>query len=241
MRRAFCVSIVLFLTACGGSQSLVTGPSASSQPLTDPFTRPPSATGGSTFTVFGVVRNGDAPVAGARIAVLEQRDSPEVVTDADGRYSIRASAAQPSGMSPLVTASKPGYFAEIRFTDANYSPIAKDTQLDFVLQPLTLISLGEVVRTRVGGATCAHWGYGTGSCVRFAVTVPTSGTLEVTATAAIRDFDIDVVAPDGTFAGYYPYPSPSPQVRIQVSAGSTYQIRLAGAAPRDVELTTAMR
>jgi hypothetical protein len=239
MRLVFCLSVALFLTACDGSQPLLTAPTAS------PATANPtdSAASGSIFTVFGVVRAGNAPVAGARVAVLEQRDSPAVATDSDGRYSIRASTGQPWGLSPLVAASKPGYFADIRFTEANYAPISKDTQLDFELQPLTYISLGEVVRARVGGANCSHWGYGAGSCARFAVTVLTSGTLEVTVVAAVSDFDIDVVASDGTFAAYDPYPRPSgsPRVRIPVSAGSTYQIRLAGAAPREFELTTAVR
>jgi hypothetical protein len=34
----------------------------------------------------------------------------------------RRSRTQPWGMSPLISASKPGYFADIRFTNINYSP-----------------------------------------------------------------------------------------------------------------------
>jgi hypothetical protein len=140
-----------------------------------------------------------------------------------------------------VSASKPGYFTDIRFADATYSPIRKDTQLDLELEPLTPIVLGDVVRGRVGGAMCSHWGYGTGACSRFALTVPSAGMLEVSISAPGRDFDLDVVGPDGTFAHYDPvWVSPSLD-RIPVAAGATYEIRLAGRSPREFELTTALR
>jgi pre-peptidase len=227
-----CVGSVVLLIGCNSPQSSLTAP-----------TSIPFASFGSAFTVSGVVRDRNGPVAGVRVAVLEQRAFPPAMTDADGRYSIRTSAAQPWGLSPLVAASKAGYFADIRFTDANYLPISRDTELDFSLEPLTYVSLGEFVRARVGGASCSHWGYGTGSCARFGITVPASGTLEVTVTAVVSDFDIDIVAPDGTFAAYdgFPYPTGSPRLKIPVSAGLTYQIRLAGAIPRDFELATSLR
>jgi hypothetical protein len=147
------------------------------------------------------------------------------------------------GMSPLLSASKPGYFTDTRFTDSNYRAISKDTELDFDLDPISaLVTPGQVVRGRVGGAVCSHWGFGAGSCARVAVTVPTSGILEVTVSAAISQFDIDIVTPDGMFAAYdgYPYPSGFARVKIPVRAGSTYQIRLTG-APLDFELTTALQ
>jgi hypothetical protein len=71
--------------------------------------------------------------------------------------------------------------------------------------------------------------------------VPSAGTLEVTVTAPIFDFDIDVIRPDGTFALYNPVwisPSRNP---IPVEGGSTYQIRLAGPVPREFELRTVLR
>jgi hypothetical protein len=190
--------------------------------------------------VSGVVTANGAPVAGARVAVLEQVFDSVTVTDAEGRYSVRAVQAQPWGLSPLVSASRAGYFADIRFTDANYLPISKDMQLDFVLEPLTFIPLGETVSARIGSATCAHWGYGAGACGRMAVTPPTSGTLVVTVEGK-TDFDIDVVNPNGTFAAYDPFPHPPLHtLRVPVTGGSTYQIRLAG-APRDVNLTASLQ
>lgn len=231
MRVVLCLAAVAFLISCGSGSS----PTA---PTADPSSTAPP---GPTFTVFGVVTAGGAPVAGARVAVLEQRYYSAATTDADGRYAVMTSPLQPWGLSPLVAVSKPGYFADIRFTDANYLPIAKDTPLDFALEPLTYITFGETVRGRVGGSTCSHWGYGTGSCTRMAVAVPPSGMLEVTVSAVASDFDIDVVGPDGTFVAYNPNPRGSPLLRVPVTAGSTYQIRLAGGAPREFELTTALR
>ena len=79
--------------------------------------------------------------------------------------------------------------------------------------------------------------------MRFALTAPRAGTLEITVTTPVDDFDIDIVGPNGIFAAYYPYPHParSPRVSIPVSGGSTYEIRLTGAAPHDFELSTALR
>jgi hypothetical protein len=221
--RTCCLWIALVFTACGGSQSLPDAPTTPRQ----------------TYSVFGVVRADGSPVAYATVTVLEQRDST-VTTNANGQYKVQASTAQPWGLSPLLSASASGYFADIRFTDTNYRAITQDTQLDFELEPLRYIALGEVVQGRVGGAVCSHWGYGTGSCTRFAVRVPTFGTLHVTVSAAQPDFDVDIVAPDGSFASYVPNPSGSMVIRAPVSAGATYQIRLAGPAPREFQLRAAL-
>jgi hypothetical protein len=74
-----------------------------------------------------------------------------------------------------------------------------------------------------------------------AVTAPTAGILELTVSAPIRDFDVDIVRPDGTFALYNPawvFPN---RDRIPVEGGSTYQVRLTGPSPREFELTVVMR
>jgi len=84
--------------------------------------------------------------------VLEQTPSAVAVSQADGSYILDAVSGQPFGMAPLVSASKPGYFAGIRFAEPEYRPISKDTQVDFSLEPLSFISLGEVVRAHIGGA-----------------------------------------------------------------------------------------
>jgi hypothetical protein len=204
----------------------------------------PSSTSifGHTHIVSGAVRAGNVPVAGATVVVLEQRPPASAVTDASGHYSIRAQTAQPWGLSPLVSASKSGYFADIRFTDAKYLPIAHDTELDFELEPLTQISLGDVVPGRRFNSVCSHWGYGTGACQRFALTVPSSGILEVRASASPINFDLDIVTPEGTFAAYVASPTPSPvSVKVPVQAGLTYEIRVTDGGRRAFELTSALR
>jgi hypothetical protein len=57
--------------------------------------------------------------------------------------------------------------------------------LDLRLDPLKHIRLGETIRGQIGDTECAGLGYGgwygqRAPCQRFAVTVPTSGTLELT-------------------------------------------------------------
>jgi hypothetical protein len=140
-------------------------------------------------------------------------------------------------MSPLVSASKPGYFTDIKFTNANYAPVSRDTQLDFELDPLVFISLGDVVPGGNFDAVCSHWGYGTSACQRFALTVPSAGTLEVKVAAANNSGDLDIVGPDGTFAGYIPYPSGL----VVVKGGLTYEIRVTTAGRRAFDLATALR
>src|SRR5262245_28677449 len=100
--------IALIFTACGGSQPLPDHPTAST-PVNSTVTT-------QTFTVFGVVRADGRPVAGATVTVLEQRDS-SVISDTSGQYKARASTGQPWGLSPLLSASASGYFADIRFAD----------------------------------------------------------------------------------------------------------------------------
>jgi hypothetical protein len=237
MRRCFTsvMCIALFGWACDRSAV----PTSSSQaPSSAPAAAGP--TQAATYTVFGVVRTpGNVPVAGARVVVLDQ-DSPAsvVTTDGNGSYNISPRSAQPWGMSPLISASKPGYFADIRFTNINYSPISKDTQLDFELDPLVFISVGEVVQGRIFDAVCSHWGYGTSPCQRFALAVPSSGTLELMVSAAAKNVgDIDVVKPVGSFGAYITSSSGS----IPVTGGLTYEIRVTTPGRQAFELTTALR
>ena len=251
-----CLGIVVLLSACSDSRVLPTAPTStstfsSSTPADAPF--PPPAPPGTTRALVGTVRSdGNIPIAGAKVVVLAvgwfgaSRVEASAITDGNGIYTmpeVRAYAG-PDGIGWLLLgASTPVYFADFKW----WLDFPKDADLDLRLDPLTHIRLGEVIRGQIGDTECAGLGYGgwygkRAPCQRFAVTVPTSGTLDVTVSAAMSDFDIDIVTSDGTFAAYdgYPYPSGSPHVRIPVSAGSTYQIRLAGAR-REFELTTALR
>lgn len=235
MRAMFTsLSVIVLLAACDSPPPLRTALPTAPGPMPSP-----------TYTLFGVVRaTGNVPVTGARVVALGQELSASATTDGNGYYSISGvMASSLDGLSPLLSASKPGYFTDIEFANVNYAPISKDTQLDFELRPWVHISLDEVIRGRLGeDAVCSHWGYGTGACQRFALTVPATGTLEITLSAPVRNFDVDVVGPDGTFAIYDATSASFLSVRIPVEAGSTYEIRLAFGSPaRDFELRTALR
>ena len=255
-RVCACLGIVVLLCACNDSRALPTAPSStsafSSSTAADALFPPPAPPGTRRALVGTVRRDGNTPLAGAKVVVLvvgwygASTVEATAVTDGDGAYTmpdVRAYQGPDSIGWLLVGASAPGYFADFKW----WLDFPKDADLDLRLDPLRQIRLGEVVRGQIGETECAGLGYGgwygqRSPCQRFAVTVPTSGTLDVTVSAAMSDFDIDIVTSDGTFAAYdgYPYKSGSPRLSIPVSAGSTYQIRLAGAR-REFELTTALR
>jgi pre-peptidase len=255
-RVCACLGIVVLLWACGDSRVLPTAPTStptvsSSTPADAPF--PPPAPPGTTRTLVGTVRNEvNLPMAGVKVVVLAvgwfgaYTVGASAFTDGDGIYSmpaVRAYAGPDSIGWLLVGASAPGYFSDFKW----WLDFPKDADLDLRLDPLRHIRLGEVTRGQIGDTECAGLGYGgwygqRSPCQRFALTAPASGTLAVTVSAAMTDFDIDIVTSDGTFVAYdgYPYASGSPRVTIPVSAGSTYQIRLAGAR-REFELMTALQ
>ena len=244
MRTVFVCLCTILLLGCDDRvpRNPVTGPTPSAPPpAPGPIPPPP------TYTVSGVVKTtANVPVAGARVVVLGQESPAVATTDADGRYSVSAVKASPAeSMAPLLSASKAGFFTDVEFAGGSYSPISRDTQLDFELSPSASISLGDVIRGQSpdGDPVCSHWGYGSTACQRFALTVPASGNLEVTLSAPVFNFDVDIVGPDGTFALYSAVWVSPLRVSIPVVAGSTYEIRVIGgwSPPRQFQLTTTVR
>jgi hypothetical protein len=242
MRAMFaCVCAIVLLVACDSPPAVRPSPTAPPPASPSPVPVP------STYTLSGVVRTtGNVPVSGAKVVVLGQELSASATTDGNGYYSISGVKASPlEGMSPLLSASTAGYFTDVEFANRSYGPISNDTQVDFTLAPLVRISLGEVISgtAPLGDPVCSHWGYGAGACQRFAVTVPATGTLDVTLSASVFNFDLDIVGPDGTFAVYSGIWASPLRVTVRVEAGSTYEIRVIGGwnPARDFELTTALR
>ena len=135
MRALFASVCVLALVACDQPQRSPVAPQTPIAPSSIP-----------TYTISGSVRtDGNVLVAGARVVVLGQDSTAATTTDGDGRYSISGVGRhQTEGMSPLLSAAKPGYFTDVEFADSSYRPISRDTTLDFTLHPWVPIELGEV-------------------------------------------------------------------------------------------------
>lgn len=196
---------------------------------------------------------GNLPVAGAQVVVLAVgwyggvTTEASAITDGNGTYSmpvVRAYAGPDAIGWLLVGASKPGYFADFKW----WLDFPKDADLVLQLEPLTYVRLGEVIRAQIGPTECAGLGYGgwygqRAPCQRYAITSPASGILEVTVSAPVFNFDVDVVNPDGTFAIYGSASASPLRVRIPVQAGLTYEVRVAGgwSPAREFELTTALQ
>jgi hypothetical protein len=250
MRAMFaCLIGVLPLAACGGSQNVATAPSsiAASEPAQGLVSR-------RTHALSGIVTAGGVPVAGAGIAELQTvygddcfipHELSSTASDASGSYTLPAVIdSSTSTWASWVRASKPGYF-----TDFERPRVSQDMHLDFVLDPWTHVSLGTVIHGTVnaGDAVCRGNSYGLpGFCDRFALTVPSSGILDVTLIwpASRPDVVLDVVRPLGNPCALFSWPGATHHtVRIPVEAGSTYEIRVVddgNASPLNYELTTAM-
>jgi hypothetical protein len=208
------------------------------------------------YGLSGVVRAGAVPSSGAKVGLVKfgvASPGPEgpfvtvgaedliaaVVTDQSGSYTF-PSVADVSFSGALVSVSKSGYF-----TDTKYILMSGNRELDFDLEPAVYISVGRVIQSQIGTASCASFGYGGmggPGCQRFALTVPASGTLEVSLSSApVQPFDVSVLRPDGTIAVYNGSSSSPLRISLPVTAGLTYQIDAVGAVTRAFELTTTLR
>jgi hypothetical protein len=250
MRTVFVyLTALLSLVACDGSQNVATAPS----PIPAPGLAQ-SLAAAQTHSLSGVVTAAGVPVAGAKIAELQTvygddcftpRELSSTTSDAGGSYTLPAVLdSSTSVWASWVRASKAGYF-----TDFQRPRVSQDMRLDFVLDPWTFISLGTVTHgiVNAGDAVCRGNSYGLpGFCDRFALTVPSSGNLEVTLTWPTNrpDVVLDVVRPAGNPCALFSWPGAARHtVRIPVVAGSTYEIRVVddgNASPLSYELTTAL-
>jgi hypothetical protein len=249
MRTMFvCLTALPLMAACEG-QTVVTAPS--SIPASGPAQ---SLVTLRTHTLSGIVTAKGVPVAGAGVAELQTvygddcftpHELSSTTSDASGSYTLPAVLdSSTSTWASWMRASKPGYF-----TDFERPRVSQDMRLDFVLDPWTFISLGTVIHgiVNAGDAVCRGNSYGLpGFCDRFALTVPSSGVLDVTLTWPTNrpDVVLDVVRPVGNPCALFSWPGATHHtVRIPVEAGSTYEIRVVDdglASPLDYELRTGL-
>jgi hypothetical protein len=244
-----CLTAVLPLAACDGGRTVATTPSSIPAPALAQ-----SLASARTHVVSGVVTAAGVPVAGAGIAELQTvygddcftpHELSSTTTNASGSYTLPAVIDSSTSMwASWMRAYKPGYF-----TDFQRPRVSQDMRLDFVLDPWTHVALGTVIHGTVnaGDALCRGNSYGLpGFCDRFALTVPSAGTLEVTLTwpTSRPDVVLDVVRPAGNPCALFSWPGAVHHtLRIPVEAGSTYEIRVVDdgrASPLNYELTTAL-
>jgi hypothetical protein len=243
------LTAVLPLAACDGRQNIVTVPS----PIPAPALAQ-SLASARTHMLSGAVTAAGVPVAGAGIAELQTvygddcftpHDLSSTTTDASGSYTLPAVIDSSTSMwASWMRAYKSGYF-----TDFQRPRVSQDMRLDFVLDPWTHIALGTVVHgtVNVGDSVCRGNSYGLpGFCDRFALTVPSSGILDVTLTWPTNrpDVVLDVVRPGGNPCALFSWPGAARHtLKIPVEGGSTYEIRVVddgNASPLNYELTTAL-
>jgi len=205
--------------------------------------------------MFGAVTTAGVPVADAEIAELETVFGDDCFTpqelsgtrsDPSGSYVLPAvTDSSTSTWASWVRAYKPGYF-----TDFERPRVSQDMRLDFTLDPWTHVSLGQSIHGTVdrGDPVCRGNSYGLpGFCHRFAITVQTSGTLDVTLTwPNVRpDVVLDVVRPGGVPCALFSWPGRTQHnLKIVAEAGATYEVRVVddgNASPLTYELTTSMR
>lgn len=156
-------------------------------------------------------------------------------TDDSGQYAVAGPIVRPA-RNVAVRASKPGYFSAIKVVAAS-----ENMRADLVLDPWVHISLGDVIKgtLKADDPFCSDPGE---PCRRFALTVPASGTLDVSVASANRaDFDLYVETPAGEVFG--PFMHAPLRVAIPARAASTFVIRVLryGTGSAEFELTTRLR
>ena len=200
----------------------------------------------ATYRLSGVVTSeAGEPLDGATVGeYLSRLDGGQMVayrtpfsarTDAAGRYSVSGVPESPRPRTNL-RAAKPGYF-----TAPGGVAISSEMRADFRLTPWTRVALDDVVKGTLepGVASCAG---GPEPCRQFAVSVPRSGTLDVSLATAVRDgMDFWVETPTGDV---YSPPMEAPlRLSVRVFAGAVCQITVVSNVnePRQFELTMRLR
>lgn len=222
----------------------------SPSPVPGPPLCPPCPPPGA-YALSGVVKAAGVFVEGATVGLVKLGPQIPVspgpedliaaqITRENGSYAF-PSVENVSFSGALVSVVKHGYF-----TETKYILMSEDRQVDFALEPAAFIPLGQVVRSPVGDARCASFGYGGmggAVCRRLAVAIPSFGTLEVLVRAGSPvPFDVTILRPNGSVGIYGSSNSPM-MLTLTVAAGLTYQVDVVAISPstREFELTATLR
>jgi len=207
-----------------------------------PRLEPSTAAG---YAISGIVRDARLqPVRAARVEVLAPGfEGRFVLSDRNGRYFIRDLAG-----GVRLHASKEGYFSNVSAVAA-----AGDAIVDFILQPIHRIAIGEPIRDVLTADHPLCVGDDRNrpesrevACHRLLVTPFTSGTLDVLVTWDRSSvFAVDLIAPDGRSIGSSAS-AEGAYLTMPVDKGSDYEVRIIGdrrklAAPQKFEVKTTLR
>jgi len=200
----------------------------------------------TTYRLSGVVTNaaGD-PLEGVTVGEYLQKTEAglsvlsrtpfSATSDAAGRYTVSGSPLSRRSMTNL-RASKPGYFsAPVTIS------ISSDMHADFRLTPWNRVPFADVAKGTLQPADTACAGVPE-PCRQFAVSIPRSGTLEVSLVTAVRQgMDVWLETPNGDV--YSPRIVSPLQLAAPVFAGSVCQISVVNytSEPRQFELTMRLR
>lgn len=199
----------------------------------------------SAYQLAGTVTNASGePLAGATVAEYTHRfyadyavSSPtqfRATTDASGKYTVSGVPVRPRARLVL-RASAPGFFSA-----PGGVPLSSNMSADFRLSPWTRVALDDVVKgtLRADDSGCRM----PEPCRQFAVSVPRSGTLEVSVATPVRaGIDVWVETPKGDV--YVPRIEAPLRLSVPVFAGFVCQITVVNSdsSPREFELTMRLR
>ena len=232
------VCAVYLLVACGRPGSATADAQAPSGA---------SSTTRAAYAISGIVRDTRRqPIRAARIDVIAPGfEGKFVVSDGSGRYRI------PDLFGGVhVVASKDGYFSDIRAIAAT-----NDAVVDFILQALHRIEIGNAIREALTSdyPMCFGRDYGdTGLerrgilCHRFFVTASVGGVLEVVLMWDPQTrLALDLIAPDGLSVQSFNGDGRT-SLTMPVQKGVTYEVRVLGdrekqGAVQDFELRTTVK
>jgi len=200
-----------------------------------------------SYAVSGLVRDTRRqPVRAARVEVIAPGfEGRFVVSDGDGRYRIPDLAG-----GVQLHASRDGYFSNVRAVATT-----EDAIVDFILQPLRRIAIGEAIRDVLTAdyPICFGQDYEDtgpesrgGFCHRVLVTAFADGTLDVVLTwDRSYALALDLIGPDGRSIQSWDGIGRT-SLKMPVHKGSTYEVRVLVnrrklGAHQDFELRTALR
>jgi hypothetical protein len=230
-RFAVLTAVLIAASACGGHPP--TAPSvASSSPASTVSAL------SSVVHMSGLVREGDAPVAGATVTVQDCSTTPghctpkTVMTNPDGSYDLTGDVS----LFGSATAEKTGYEPDDRYT-ANSYVSRNEIVANFRLYRIQRLTVGESITVTVAPGDPACGIDGEFVCRTVRIVAPLDGTLTVEATAN----DPAMTPGLELFWPFHPSVCCELTAFIRVAAGAEVQVNLLVPWTANVSTSFALR